>query len=452
MDSDYLISLSESKDTDKDIDDQPTIFDTMTEDDFSEVTQSILELIDEYMMDEILHLSSPYFYTTMQETISGFIHDELLTFDVCDGSDETYGEITEIVEVVMDVYLSFTKHIVPKRQEPYTYHIDRIVDIDRLTSHIKYLQNIIQPAQKSKEWYEFRSNLISASNLWKVFGTEAQCNSLIYEKCQPSTSNPYMQMSTDSAMHWGNKYEPVTVMVYEDMFSTMVGEFGCIQHSKHPFIGASPDGINIDPTNHLFGRMLEIKNIVNREITGIPKEEYWVQTQIQMEVCDLDECDFMETRFLEYPSADEFYGDLDNVDREYRGVILHFIEKDLKVGSMPIYKYMPFSVALNKESIDEWTDMMRQQNRANGLVLFTTIYWYLEEYSCVLIQRNRRWFASAVSKIEEVWRIIEKERVEGFEHRNSKKKISIKMSTDLSNSYMIQNMPLQNSICLVKLD
>jgi hypothetical protein len=253
-------------------------------------------------------------------------------------------------------------------------------------------------------------------------------------------------------MHWGNKYEPVTVMVYEHMFSTKVGEFGCIQHPKYPFIGASPDGINIDPENSHYGRMLEIKNIVNREITGIPKEEYWVQTQIQMEVCDLDECDFMETRFLEYPNSEEFYRDLANEKREYRGVILHFIERNMKVGSMPIYKYMPLSVELTKESIDEWIDVMRETCRGEEIVLFNTIYWYLEEYSCVLIQRNRHWFASAVGKIEEVWRTIERERVEGYEHRSSKKKISVKMSVDLSSSYMIQNMPLQNSICLVKLE
>ena len=52
--------------------------------------------------------------------------------------------------------------------------------------------------------------------------------------------------------------------------------------------------------------MVEIKNIVNREITGRPKEEYWIQTQIQMEVCDLDECDFVETRFKEYDSKEDY--------------------------------------------------------------------------------------------------------------------------------------------------
>lgn len=71
-------------------------------------------------------------------------------------------------------------------------------------------------------------------------------------------------------------------------------------------MGASPDGINVDVNSERYGRMLEIKNIVNREINGIPKKEYWVQMQMQMEVCDLDECDFLETKFVEYENADVF--------------------------------------------------------------------------------------------------------------------------------------------------
>ena len=65
------------------------------------------------------------------------------------------------------------------------------------------------------------------------------------------------------------------------MYKTCIGEFGCIQHPEYPFLGASPDGINILKDNPRFGRMLEIKNIVNRDITGIPKKEYWVQMQMQ---------------------------------------------------------------------------------------------------------------------------------------------------------------------------
>ena len=46
---------------------------------------------------------------------------------------------------------------------------------------------------------------------------------------------------------------------------------------SHLFLGASPDGINTNNRTSLFGRMLEIKNVVSREINGIPKEDYWIQ-------------------------------------------------------------------------------------------------------------------------------------------------------------------------------
>ena len=85
-------------------------------------------------------------------------------------------------------------------------------------------------------------------------------------------------------------------MYYEKTYNTTVGDFGCISHTDYEYIAASPDGINIDDTSPLYGRMLEIKNTVSRVITGIPKLEYWIQMQIQMEVCDLNECDFLEMK------------------------------------------------------------------------------------------------------------------------------------------------------------
>jgi hypothetical protein len=86
---------------------------------------------------------------------------------------------------------------------------------------------------------------------------------------------------------------------------------------KYDYIAASPDGINVDSNNERYGRMVEIKNIYNREIDGIPTDNYWIQMQFQMEVCDLDECDFFETRMKEY-SEEEFYADTTS---KYKGVV-----------------------------------------------------------------------------------------------------------------------------------
>jgi hypothetical protein len=211
--------------------------------------------------------------------------------------------------------------------------------------------------------------------------------------------------------------------------------------------------------------IVEVKNIFNREITGVPKEEYWVQTQTQMETCDLPECDFVETRFKEYDNADAFHEDNEH---DYKGVMLYFMKKSSGMSTQemitnkadintPVYKYMPVDAPTGKDDIQLWKDGVVNAHKSD-LVLFNTIYWYLDEFSCVLIQRNRQWFTAAVPVIEETWNTILKERVSGYQHRASKKRIvktepivQVEKNEDCI-SQTIRNMPLTNSICLVKLD
>ena len=89
--------------------------------------------------------------------------------------------------------------------------------------------------------------------------------------------------------------------------------------------------------------MLEIKNITIRDLDGIPKKEYWVQMQLQMEVTDLDECDFLETRFKEYDSEEEFLkdGGFDTCEK-IKGVIIQFSAR-----GGPVYKYSPGDTPIN---------------------------------------------------------------------------------------------------------
>jgi len=41
----------------------------------------------------------------------------------------------------------------------------------------------------------------------------------------------------------------------------------------------------------------------------------------------------------------------------------------------------------------------------------------MEEFSCVLVPRNKFWFENNIHDIENIWKIIEHERVHGYEHR-----------------------------------
>ena len=50
-------------------------------------------------------------------------------------------------------------------------------------------------------------------------------------------------------------------------------------------------------------------------------------------------------------------------------------------------------------------------------------YWKLQEISCVLVLRNKRWFKDNINQLQEIWETSEKERISGYEHRKPNKRI-----------------------------
>jgi putative phage-type endonuclease len=258
--------------------------------------------------------------------------------------------------------------------------------------------------QKTNEWYEIRHNMITASNIWKIFKSEAQRNSIIYEKCNPC-SIPYNSVYLGyggSSLQWGQKYEPLSALLYEIKNKTTLGEFGCISHPKYPFLGASPDGIVVDPESVYYGSMIEIKNIVNREITDTPKNEYWIQMQIQMEVCDLDHCHFVETRFKEFYSLEEWK----TCQYKIKGI--------LNCSNPARDKSMFYILPEESENPEDW---LKQFSSLNNY-----IFWGLDQYSCIHVERNRQWFQDSIPIICETWETIVKERETGYQHRKPKTK------------------------------
>ena len=426
------------------------LFDSFHEDDVYDIIQDIYDMFDDYYNNNIIKISSPKFYIEMFDTISEILYNEWEDIEAC--YEDDFQQILDFVEELHEEYLLYNNNIIPRSSSKNINDVS-IVDTDKIRETIEYITSQPQPAQRTDEWYEFRNSLLSASSLWKALGSQSQVNSLIYEKCKAfNTEYERMSYGTSTPMHWGVKYEPVTIMIYEDLYKTKVGEFGCIRHPTYDFIGASPDGINIDPSSIKYGNMVEIKNIVNREITGIPKEDYWIQTQIQMETCKLDKCDFVETRIKEYENEDDFYNNTTHSD--YRGVVLYFINNNFNENDDPVYYYMPLNVPLLKENIEEWISQTKEEARVINLILFNTIYWYLDEISCVLIKRNQAWFAEAGNTIKDVWDTIQEEKIKGYDHRSPKRRImkTVVNIDDISCSHMIHNMPISNRICLIKLD
>jgi putative phage-type endonuclease len=411
----------------------------LVDDDVVEMEEMMYEWIDEYLTDcsTIREMSAPYFQERMLEELTERLVDLLEDMGAIQSYDEDQDEVTEWVEQTIESY--YEMGFAQPRSWP-NAHIRAIQSEETkqdITKTIVKIRVAPQPEQRTREWYEFRHNLFSASNLHKIFGSPAQYNSLIYEKCSPLVEKSG-SVSVDSPLHWGQKYEPVTILLYESMYGTRVADFGCIQHPTHAFIGASPDGINVDLNSERYGRMIEVKNVVNRELTGIPLEAYWIQMQIQMEVCGLDECDFIETQFLEYEDEAAFHADMEHEDK---GVMLYFVERGA-LSNMPKYVYMPIYQPLDADSVGDWIAQKRVEYSQTH-VLYKAIYWYLDAFSCVMVPRNREWFRTVAGDIERAWSTVLEERASGYEHRAPKKRSGSEDRT--------KTLPM-GGICVIKLD
>lgn len=404
--------------TDDDDAEYISFIDSLSPEDLSEMTEIAHRYFDDYISENVLNMSDPNFKHNMCVELASDLYNEMCWFDLCDA--DHIQEIRDWIEDQCDLFFIFAD--IPPRQSCDNIHIEYNNDCRDIFAYLNSCQSG-SLEQRSDEWYAERDNMITASAAWKIFASEAQRNSLIYEKCQNSSGQKVTRKSSSfggpTSMQWGTKYEPVSRELYcmKHPEYGHVKEYGCIPHRKYPFLGASPDGITEN------GRMLEIKNIVNREITGEPLEAYWIQMQIQMEVCDLEVCDFVETRFKEFDSESAFF----ESDHEIKGVILQFMPRtDIMTGETtgsPEYVYYPLFVKdpvvfvnyCDKQTIDEW--IQQKQTERKDSVLYYTYYWWLDEYSECVVQRNSMWFEAAIPEIEECWNTVTRERVEGYGHR-----------------------------------
>ena len=277
-----------------------------------------------------------------------------------------------------------SKDEMPIREVPWEDYVTPIQP--DIISALEYMKSIPQAKQRSEEWFAARRNYITASNAYKAFQGKGGRNQLIYEKCSPPIPIP---TNLESPMHWGQKYEPVTQMLYEKKFNTTIEEFGCIPHKDFPFLAASPDGIVTNELLPRYGHMIEIKNPVSRDLKdGKAPPHYFVQMQLQMEVCNLDVCDYVETKFREI-TLETFL-----LTNTTKGIILHFQTRE----GDPVYEYKPIGMDM-QQFTEEWFPVQLQKHEFYQ----KTIYWELVSFTCVVYPRNRQWFSASLAELKSVW-------------------------------------------------
>jgi putative phage-type endonuclease len=163
-------------------------------------------------------------------------------------------------------------------------NVHKIVDIFARALHVP---------QKSDGWLKARHCIITSSEVASVLDCNLYESSLDLLKRKTES----IQYSfTGMSIEWGERYEPIAIDVFKQIKKQNVAAVNLVISDKYQWLGASPDGVVTD------GRLLEIKCPFSRKIiNGKTPYAYWIQVQIQLEVCNLEECHFMQCEFAENP-------------------------------------------------------------------------------------------------------------------------------------------------------
>ena len=309
-----------------------------------------------------------------------------------------------------------------------TTMIEKYNNNGRLKYQVSKLLLLELPEQRSPEWYALRRGMLTASSLAAALGDDffKSKNELILEKVEskeiPFIPNPITE--------WGVKYEEIATKFYEKMNNLKIIEFGLIPHPDFTIFGASPDGIcSNDSSEEYIGRMLEIKCPPKRKFTKTVPKHYWYQMQGQLECCNLEECDFLQVKFQEYNSFDDYSKDGNNfgyTEKNYpKGCTLTYRKKDeLKCS------YLYPELELSNEEYETWIEENRRKITSEGHEFVEAKWWYIERYECTLVKRDREWWSTAMEKIYQFHKSVEYYKSNGVEEL--KRKISGNKPIDIS--------------------
>lgn len=334
------------------------------------------------------------------------------------------------------------KKIIIKKKDDENNIDDDIIDkkTEKLSNILDELMKIEYPEQKSDEWFRMRNERVTASDSACILGLNPYEHQ--YKFLIKKVLNPPFEGAKNT--YHGCKYEQTATMIYELRNNVKVAEFGLVAHPHYNFLAASPDGIvskyKLDGKSKtkLVGRMLEIKCTTTRKIVmeGEIKGEicpiyYWTQVQLQLECCNLEECDFWQCKILEYDNREKFIEDTG--DKPYiskttgfeKGCIIQVLPKDkyreIKEGNYwdVVYSYAkylyPPKITMSVSECDTWiietmanfNEVMKENNLDPDDYFFDTIkYWKLVQSNCALIKRDKKWFNDVKPEIEKLWNYV----------------------------------------------
>ncbi len=316
--------------------------------------------------------------------------------------DYSFNDIDEICQELSSLY---NINVNTKYGDSQMYIIKNLVnhflsEKERLQKTYERRRNVLEglkqlklPDQRTPEWYEMRKEMLTASSMASALD---KCHfksrdELLLGKIIPEPFEP------NPITEWGVKYEDVAIQFYEELYNVKVLDFGLIPHPEFKAFGASPDGICDDTGNDEYtGRMVEIKCPPKRKFTKTVPGHYLMQVLGQLEVCDLDECDFFQVKIEEYESYEEYQKDVfinDDVVVEGRtefnfpkGATITY-----KQNEKLSYKYCQFNQT--NQQLQEWINSQPKEN------LFEVKWWKITRYETTLVKRDKQWWIEQIESI-----------------------------------------------------
>lgn len=380
-----------------------------------------------------------------------------------------------------------------------------IPHISILKKRVTFLKKRPQPEQRSAEWYNQRQTKVTASEAasclymkegiltpfsnqfpecdYKV--NENKCanpyqtrDAYIIKKCEDYYSPVGGVYKDNKFTLWGKKYEEIANRLYSILKNKKINEFGLIGHSKLKWLAASPDGITDD------GVMVEIKCPLSRKITEIPPYYYWVQVQIQLEVCNLYQCDFLQCEIEELATEEEFLA-FNCTEKQDKGILLEIVNEtddgkttsyiyppcvkmtDLEFVNWAIehiQKYSNSVVQIEEDSqvvpnlLDSEEDLSLHQSTLEseddiimeeGQQTITPLYFVVKNYNIIEIQRSQVWFENAKHDIKSTWETITKLQKEPVEFKTFKETYENNKRRRYTTKDTESDMSSQITICLI---
>jgi hypothetical protein len=162
---------------------------------------------------------------------------------------------------------------------------------------------------------------------------------------------------------------------------TVCDTLGRFQHKMIPWLSASPDGVVL--RGALAGRLVEIKSPKTRQPDDFVPEDYYVQMQVQMEVCDVEAVDFIEAQFAQTRTEriDEQADIISRANWKGRIQVYGFLENP----TTWTYRY--------SEPVEDLEDIV-MPTPPSDLPLLEDSTWWLTGWFPRTVLRNRDWWAS----------------------------------------------------------